>query len=249
MRHKVLIETSVLVSGSVYSAKNQIAQIKHKFFDRSKKLFDFIARQHEIGVITQTVEQEAANALEDAVNERLGKVAPNVKSTVLNLCWDRMTDLVATLVKEDVDVQAVNRNLTRVVTMYGQLLGQARSRSSRAQAAAQSRIVPPYLKKLANSIYAHQFLRDVSQTTRLLRNFPGIKDQTILAEAAYLLVKYSQDEETEMFLASADCAFSPTLDPDGSMRSNTVTMEIHQHFGVTCDWPERIFFQLKPFYP
>jgi len=201
------------------------------------QLFDFLKKQADIGIITQTVRTEAENALADAVVDILGKTNLTVRSIVLDLSSDRMKDLRRTLTEEAPDENDVNPKLTEITTMYGGFLQLGR------KLPLHKRRLPLHLA-LRHTKYRGA---DISQISRLQTNHPGYKDHIILAEAAHLAAKYTLETETETFLASADEAFVPILHKDGTI-SDPITKEIFSRFGVLCDWPERIFIELRPFY-
>ena len=249
MSHKVLVETSVIISGSVYSARQDVTQVKHVFFDRSMKLLRFLKehRVKRIGLVTERIEREASSVLEKAVISELGRdVEFAIKSVVLDLCWDRLSDILSILVKEPTDQKRVDELFVNIVYMYKHLMDRASlvtPTTVRAIVSEKVRgMVSSRFRKLAQPIYSAQLLRGRSQLLRLLdpSRRPSILDQFILAEAVCLYEKYNAFEPTAMFLASADTAFSPILRSDGSVLSDEITREIYDRFSVQCDWPERV---------
>ncbi len=248
MRHKVFIETTVIVSASIYSAKGRIVQVKHHFFDRCMTLFNVIKnhRAKELGIVTQLVEDEANGALEKAITDELRLTGnKTLASVLLDLCSDRLAELITYLVKEP----AEDTKFPDVVAMYTHLFGRAAlvTRTT-ARAAAYGHSAPRKFKRLMTDIWTHQLLTDRSQLAQLRSNLPSSNDQLILAEAAYLCEKYNLSERTEMFLASTDLAFSPLMRRDGSILSDTVTSEIAKQFSVICNWPEEIANSLRGTY-
>ncbi|MGA2789831.1 MAG: hypothetical protein ABSF00_03565 [Candidatus Bathyarchaeia archaeon] len=214
------------------------------------RLFGYLKAHREIGLVTKTVEIEASHKLNSAVTQRLNPSLSNeIRSTVLNLCWDRMHELLGCLAMVDVTNKSrLAERLGDVVTMYGKLLGAARQTAgSKVRSHVKSRLttVPPYLRGIASNIYARQFLVDRTQLRRLLGKSPSLNDQTILAEAACLTEVYNKIEATTMFLASTDLLFSPMLNEDGTVKSDIITVEIRQRFSVECDWPHRISQRLE----
>ena len=139
-----------------------------------------------------------------------------------------------------------------IVTMYGKLLGKARQTTrSRLREDAGSRLayVPPYLRGIATSIYTGQLVSDKTQLRRLVNKSPSLNDETILAEATCLSEAYNRSNPTDMYLASTDLLFAPMLNEDGSVKSEVITTEIKQKFGVKCDWPHRIAQYLESVLP
>jgi len=73
---RVLIETSVLVSGSIcgeYEIRKRKRLLKHRFFDTANRLFESFKEKNMQSnlIITKTVENEGRNALNKAVNDTL----------------------------------------------------------------------------------------------------------------------------------------------------------------------------------
>ena len=165
---------------------------------------------------------------------------------ILDLCWDRLTDILSILFKEPIDQKRVDQLFVEVACMYKHLM----DRSSLITPSAVKSIVNEKIRhmvsfkfrKLAQPIYSGQLFRRRSQLLRLRdpSRRPSIPDQFILAEAAYLYEKYNAVEATTMFLASNDKVFSPILGRGGFVVSDEIAREIHSRFHVECDWPERI---------
>lgn len=147
------------------------------------RLFGFL-KSHQIGIITSTVENEASRTLSWAVTQRLSSGLSNeIRSAVLDLCWDRLHDLRTYLTMVSVANRSrLAQRLGDIVTMFGKLLGEARriSRSPRDQVRPRLQTVPPYLRNLALDIYTGQLLSDKTQLRRLLKKSASLEDQTIL---------------------------------------------------------------------
>ncbi len=151
------METSVLLAGSIYAAKAGIVQVKDEHFDRSMRLFGFLRHHSGIGLITKTVEDEATRKLTNAVTEHLVSSLPNeLRSAVLNLCWDRLHDLHSCLTMVAVaNSHRLAERLGDIVTMYGKLLGSARQTTRsrlRNEVGRRLAYVPPSLRGIASNI-------------------------------------------------------------------------------------------------
>ena len=259
-RHKVLLETTILHSASIYATRQDLRHdkpLKHHFFDRSMVLLGLL-RKHEtrkIGLTTETIAGEAWDRLEKAIRDELGKdVSRHVRSVALDLCGDRLDTFLLLFRPEPIDnPERVSQKFDEVVCMYRDLTERAylvdHTTAREAFRKGINYIVPPQFKRVMLEIRAAQVLRDKSQLTRLRdpTKRASSMDKSILAEAAYLYEKFNSQEETTVFLASTDKMFSPNL-RDGNVVSNDITQEIHQRFHVRCDWPERIATELKDIY-
>jgi hypothetical protein len=259
-RHKVLIETTILLSASVFAAREDLRSdklLKHHFFERSMALVGLL-RKHQakkLGLTTDTIVREAQDKLEKAIVDELGRnVSPPVKSAALNLCGDRLDTFLQIFQPEVIDnPERVSQRFVDVVCMYKQLTDRAylvdHTTAREAFRKGIDQIVPPRFKGVWLEIKARQLLRDKSQLRRLRdpKKCPSSMDKTILAEAAYFHEKFNSQEATTVYLASADKMFSPNL-RDGEVVSSDITDEICGRFKVRCDWPERIASELKNAY-
>ena len=257
MKHEVLVETSVVMGASLYSTRQDLATFKDDFFDRSMILFRFLKRHRDkrIGLVTQTIEDQASDQLEKAMIRKLKEdLDPTTLSVLLDCCWDRLEEILQILVKENTDQQKVLEKVVAIVSMYKHLKDRASLITpSTVRAAVKNtidHIASRKFRGLASEIHQKQWLTDRSQLTRLRQpsKAPDLFDYMILAEAAYLSEKHNTLEPTTLFLASTDLAFSPILHRDGSICSDDVTREIQKRHAVLCDWPDCIARSLKAIY-
>lgn len=204
-----------------------------------------VHQAEKIGIYTETVKWEAPRGLKNAVTRLLGKVGFPIVSVALDLCQDRLTDLLTFLYREEIDRKRVDEKWVEIVMMYSDLVQAASLITRRTATAAmrqKARQTSPKLRKTAGQIYISQYLQSKAQLTRLRdpSKRPSSTDKFILAEAAFLNDKYNTEEPTVMLLASTDMAFSPKLRSEGTVMSESVTQEIKKRFSVICDWPERV---------
>ncbi|MEX2705364.1 MAG: hypothetical protein Q6352_008905 [Candidatus Freyrarchaeum guaymaensis] len=253
MRIKVLFDTSVLVAASTFMISEELSiELKHPFFDESMRLIGFI-RKHlakRIGIVTDTIENQAYNVLDQAVRQELKKKTTKreidfeILSVILNYCENRLKKkILPVLLREPVDPLEVSKNKARVSEMYENLTNKAQSLPKPAKLLTE--IVPRGFKKTAFNIYRTQDEILNSQLTNLLRNPADPIDQTILAEAIYLLNVYKQTEGKNVmfYIASTDYHFSPVRKK--RLESREVTDTIKDLFGILCDWPHEIEQELK----
>jgi hypothetical protein len=274
VKHKVLLETTVLIASSLYATRQDLQYykpLKHQFFERSTQLI-FVLLKHggkQIGITTATTTNDAYEHLEKAIIDELGKdITQHVKSVAVNLCENRLDDLVQDFPEQAVNLTKVSEKFGAVAAMYRELLGRAFLVDNttvtatmtekfenlipifhRPRGPKKQRAIDRY-RDLKVEIGTTQYLRSRSQLTRLrdIDKRPDTVDMTTLAEATCLHEEFNSKEPTILFLASTDKAFSPNLDQNGNVDSNDVTAEIEKQFSVCCDWPERIAGQLTAHY-
>ena len=82
-------------------------------------------------------------------------------------------------------------------------------------------------------------VRESKQLERFMRKYPNTPDQMILAEVITFKKSLAGDN-TYVLIASSDSGFfSPYYYYDG--KSNIVTEEIYNRFGIRCDHPMEVF--------
>jgi hypothetical protein len=253
VRHRVFIETSVLVSASVYAASEKTpVKLKHLFFDECSDLFGLI-RKHKLkrlGISTMVVQDEANGVLEKAIIRQLeSEKYPREKwfevmSVLLSSCGDRMRELSGLLQWEPVDEKDAEDIYKRVLATYLDLRKEASLADPARVASLKTKLAPGPLRKIASSIYKNQEVLENLQLLSLLRGFPSEKDLRILADAIHLLRHYKGvGEPTQMFLASCDTLLSPKRLRNGGY-SNKVTKRIQHDYDLECAWPHQICLSL-----
>jgi len=253
MQHKAFIESTVLMSGSIYAAKQGVFQFEDAHFHKSMRLLGWLEKHLGIGVTTQTVKQEVSDRLRDCVIERLDPALPPLESSVaLSRCQDRLHDIIAYLTLEPIgDQHRLSQRLADVVILYGKLTGQASRRPIDIGARVKESIstAPEYLRGAMPDIRREQFWKESVQLMRLRNKSLSTKDQKILAEAACLYEAYNRQESTRLFVASTEKIIAPVLNDDDSIKSDTITRALKHKFQIECDWPQRIAKQLQDIYP
>lgn len=253
MRHRAFIESTVLMSGSIYAAKEGVCQVQDTHFDESMRLLGWLENHLEIGVTTETVRREVSDRLRNRVLELLDPALPPRESSIaLTQCQDRLHDIIAYLhVEAILDQHRFSQRLTDVVILYGRLKGQAFKRRSEIGARVSSSIsgAPRWLRGVVSEVRTEQFWKESVQLMRLKTKSLSRKDQEILAEAACLYEAYNRQEPTRLFVASTEKIISPVLNDDDSVKSDTITKALKDRFQIECDWPQRIAQQLQGIYP
>lgn len=255
MRHRVLVDTCVLVAASTYSVSEEIGvPIKHQFYDECAGLMAIFERElsKRIGVITVTVENEAFSVLGQVVRGELEKKVADRRrlfealSFCLNACEDRMARLSAMLLREPVLETECQKHFVTVSRMYADMEDLARETLPPEQVAeALTMAAPRKFRRVVSQIYRDQEWAAREQLARLITKPVEESDKKILAEAMYLQSVYRETERggMELLLASTDHHFSPVRWL--GLESRPVTDEIKARCGITCDWPGRIAEYIK----
>lgn len=259
MKYKVLLDTNVLISASIYmTVEGSQAPVvfKHRFFDNCMQLLGMLIKhtRKSIGILTATVEDEALATIERAVETEVNKsqlpreTLFKTLSLVLTRCQDRMQELIRSLQRDAVVAKDVDPFYQRVITMYNGFVEEAKEIDVRWDAATKSTTASRPLRSLARSIYQNQSKTANRQVLQLRYDRPNDTDKMILAEAAYLRTLYKEREgNVEFYFASSDTHFSPmrATGGGGALDSRSVTDRILDEFGVICDWPLEVAVTLE----
>lgn len=254
MKYKVLLDTSVLVSASVYYvSRDWNITIKHPFYQQSIELIGFLKRHvaKRIGIITKTIEDQALLVIEDAVKKELKKKDIDrvrdfrIYSAILNSCEMRLNGILSYMLREPIDPDKFRECYARVDDMYEKLVEEAvRMRTKRSVDSWRDRVAKRF-QPLAREIFRLSERRQNQQLWNLLFNPIKKSDKIILAEAVYLSDLYRRTEgDIQFYLSSTDAHFSP-IRFRGGMESKNVTDKIMELFGIICEWPQQITSLLK----
>lgn len=264
---KVMIETSVLVAGSVFweyddKERERKFPFKHRKFFPCDRLFRFLKSnvEHEIGIITKTVEDEAKNVLDRAViNTLKGYFEISVPNFVERFGMMTFQDIVTT---ESLD------RLDRIVEECSirppiDIAEREKIKKDKLQPFFES-IVPTTFR--FKQPHMPSFIRGESERMELgelmleslpihgtvYKGMPEDRDLMIMAEATFLARKY---KEEKIFVTSLDNHFkpnpvqiysytSPTRRFSGEVDS-TVRDELEKNFGFRGDYPTEIYKELE----
>ena len=250
MKHKVLVETTVLISSSVYSFLEDMKEpLKHEYFERSVKLLSYLAANvgKRIGIVTARIERESYSVIEKAVRMRLEDTDLRVDyptlSFILDACTDRLRRNIEGLVREPIIQKRVDEFFAKVAAMYSTLNQRADLLDKETlQSVARDKAEVASSKRyrgIATEIYTKQEYDTYSQLRKLVNNKASTNDMMFLAEAMYLREVFSQEGDLTMHIASTDTHLSP-FTVEGKVVSSIVTDQIAKDFNVYCDWPERV---------
>lgn len=246
---KVFVETTVLVSASVYAVSKDLeVNLIHSFYDISKKLMDTLKSRirEKVGVTTITVEHEAYAVIAKAVSDELEKdVKENpekrdslfrIHGLLCDICSDNLDKNIAILSREPIPEEEKERNFEMVEQMYDELKDSIKMSPEEYAKQLVRMYGPRKLKGTAYKIYYEQYEKATRQVRRLKDKPVSRTDKEILAEAIYVRSLY---ENEKFFFASTDYHFSPCKLPNGS-ESRAITDEIERRFNITCDLPDVI---------
>ena len=246
MNCKVFIETSTLVSASVYAVSKELdVPLKHHFYDLSFPLFDYLKKhiKQRIGVTTITVEEEARSVIAEAVLEEIEQevlkkperreLLFKLYSAFCNISNDNLSKNISTLLREPIPEDEKELIYLEVEELYSEMSGY----DIRERAKEMAKFVPKRFKKLAEEIYREQF-----RPHQPLHRPPSTADKKILSEAIYLFRRYRKENpKFILYLASTDHHFSPSRDH----KVKTAHEKIYQRFGIICDWPDIIMQKIS----
>ena len=250
MKQKVLLDTCILVAASTYAvSRDWSIKIEHPFYAHATELIELFKRnlKKRIGIVTRTIEKQASFALEDAIKSELRKKITDreidfeIFSAIYDSCDKRLSDVLATLLTEPVDEEAVYQNYFYVDKMYERMAEEAVHRFVQSRAEEWTRAAATKFRKVARPIYKEQVKKEDFQLFNLIRNPVENSDKRILAEAIYLSMFYdrTEAEDVDFYICSTDYHFSPKS-WRGGIESRQVTELIKKKFNITCDWPQQI---------
>ncbi len=256
MKDRVLLDTNVLVSASVYmtvEGGSHPVEVKHQFFDDSMNLVGLL-RTHvarRIGLITSTIENEALSVIERAARSEIERSQLpreqlfNTLSTVLTRCEDRMREIMQILQREPIRPEDLKEWKEKVNQTYDELIQRAAEVDVGWETTFKTRHAPSRFRPEARKIYSEQARALNRQITQLRYDLPNETDRQILAEAAYLRYFYAQTSgKLTFYLASNDTHFSP-MKAKGGLVSREVTDRILKDFHIVCDWPAEVAKSLQ----
>lgn len=257
---RVLIETSVLVSGSIcgeYEIRKKIRLLKHRFYERANNLFEsFKARNRQSNIIiTKTVENEARNVLNKAVNDTLREAKYTktlmrkhqlmvVQHIILNDSLDNLDYYVEECsIRLPIDTEERDRIKNEEIEPFLRELVKGTVRYI-----APVR-VPRVVRGRAFRKELQKIMEDSLPTRGVIyKGMPGERDFTIMAEAT--LLKRQVFSEESLYVATLDNHFKPNPVQIGSFYSpevrytgkldSTVRDALEDKFGFIGEVPEKI---------
>lgn len=253
---KIVIETSTLVSISVFwEDPARSILLKHAFFDKCEKLFNFLRNNSklEMGIITKTVENEAQGVLNKAVDKTIHhSYFPDLKKkirimilqdVITNDCLDRLEKIVEecsirlpinTKERDRINVEEIEPFVKKIVTTTVRYI--------------QPRI-PRFIKGVdLRSELTDKMVQSLPDKGIIYKGMPSPRDLRIMAEATMIYRRYEGKEK--VYLASMDNHFKPNRVQVGSFLSgykkflneldSTVRDKLAEKFGFIGDEPDKI---------
>jgi hypothetical protein len=250
---KVFLDTSVLVSASVYGSYQDLGvKLEHEFYAKTVPLFDIIKKyvDKRVGIISFTIETQAiaviASAVTSALEEKAEKIVdPESRAKLFeshtiffDQCLAHLQDNLSILQREPVVQSEKSRYYSDVTIMYNDLRNTARNLD--IDQIINGNVTPRYRGTIRHEVY-EQYKKRYKQLLKLQNEPVEESDKTILCEAICLLDYYRKtiNPDVKMYLASTDYHFSP-CDSEGE-----ITEQIKKRFQIVCDWPDEIAGYLK----
>lgn len=213
MSMKILIDTCVLISASLY-VKYKECIIKEDEFDISNKLFSILRERGGLGYITKTVEDESKDAMNSALDKSLkrflkGTSLPfkekyafmSLQETIFTSCKDRMESLVEECTSRPIiDIHQRKQIKKEVEQFFIQILPDTEIYKQ-----------PPLLPRILRGIGFRRFLKKEIVKGRvggkmIYPGRPKDDDMLIMAEATFI---YRTTKNEEVYIASNYNHFVP----------------------------------------
>lgn len=264
MQLKIVIETSALVSASIcweYRDEGRKFRLKHKFFAKCSSPLKYCKQMGLVDnlIITKTIEDEARNILDRAVETTIRYNAhPSLRAKyrlmvlqhlVLNEAWDKL-DFYVEECSTRLPINREERDSVKVKEIEPFL-----SKISRNTL----RYLQPHIPR---KLVKNKSLRD--ELTKIMvdslpskgiiyKGMPLDKDLTIMAEATLIHRKFAG--KMKIYVASVDNHFKPNPVQIGSMLDSsmyytgeldsTIRDKLAEKFGFIGEDPQKILDILK----
>lgn len=251
MKYKVFLDTSTLIAASICLTIEAIGEeIKDIFYDEATRLISIIKKNvnKRIGITTFTVEEEAHNVLDKAVERKLNqRINDRAKvfellSISVNACDFRLRKVLSYVLREPINPVEAGRAYMSVALMYNNLEEDALKLPK--PAAIMTNAAPFFLNKAEIfEIYRTQDEIINAQLTNLIYNPIEDSDKMILAQAVCLCTLYHETEkDVTFYFASTDHHFVPVR--RRGLTSRQVTEKIETNYGIIAEKPHEIFLVL-----
>lgn len=228
---KVIIETSTLVSGSIfweYEEKGRHQSLRHKFYNKCNRIFVCAKDKcmEENVIITKTVEYEAKNALNNAVKKTIrdsyipGLLAKYslmvLQHLIMNASLDRLEYYV-----EECSVRLPINTRERNAVKRNEIEPFMKSITARTLRYIQPEI-PGFIRDTGlRDELTKKMVESLPSKGVIYKGMPGDRDMTIMAEATMIFRRFHEQET--VYVASVDNHFKPNPVQIGSYLSPSVT--------------------------
>lgn len=259
---KIFLDTNVIIAASIQANSKEFGKpITHIHFQESSHLLSILRKEvsKKIGITSKTVEGETYNKIIRAVKSELDKQLDYQKqniaslfeefSKISNICLNRTRQILSFIIIENPDKSEIKKNLEKVDDMVSYL-----HRLSARYATSTNRMIQAKRRKETTSksfwkaelhrevykAFREEVERESIQILKFMEKEPNgnNNDKQILAEA--VTIKNQLDNTNQFYIASNDTKFFSPLRLKGGRKSNLVTSEINNRFGITCDTPLEI---------
>ncbi len=260
---KVFLDTNIIVSASIQVNSQKFGKpVIHPFFQESMHLLSTIRKKpnKQFGISSKTVEGETYRVIIKAVKHEVDKQIiqqSNISietlfdefSRISNVCLNKTRQLLSFISIEPVDSSEVQKNLGLVEEMAKSLKityeGKYINRINKEIAAKRRRDTTmkfqwkTELRREVYRMFREEIEREAIQICGFMSNEPhkNKNDKQILAEA--ITIKNTLDN-SQFYIASNDKKFFSPITLKGGFKSDLVTKEIYNRFGIICDTPKEI---------
>lgn len=255
---KIIIETSALVSASIcwkYKQQNQEFSLKERTFAKCCALLEFCKTSNipDDVVITITVEEEARNALKNAVERTIRDNAETnlirkyglwvLQHLVLNDALDRLDYYVEECsvrppinrkARELVKTQEIEPHIRKIIVNTSRYI---------------QPLVPSFIGRSLRNELITKIAKSLPRKAVIYKGMPEPKDLVIMAEATLIFRNY--DGRVKVYVASLDNHFKPNpvhiAYVGGSKRfagtiDSTIRDSIASQFGFIGEDPKQILY-------
>jgi len=264
-RMKVVVETSVLISGSIfweYKDSTGTYQVRHRFHRISSALFDILRKlsRLEIAVVTKTVENEAKDTLDKAVGKTIRETSfPSLavkyrimalQHIVTNACLDRLETIVEeTSTRLPIDLGERDRIVRKELEPFFLFVVPQTVRYIQPS-------IPRFIKGALRDELKDTMVEALPSKGIIYKGIPDPRDYVIMAEATMIYRKYGGKEQ--IYVASKDNHFKPNPVQIGSFLSGkekylpqldaTVRDMVSKKFGFIGEDPGKLIQIVKTNY-
>ena len=260
---KILIETSALVSAAIcweYKERGRTFSLRHRFFHRCSAPVEYCKEKGLADriIVTKTVEDEARNALDRAVESTIRENAkPSLidkyglmvlQHIVLNEALDRMDYFV-----EECSTRLPIRRAERDSVKKNEIEPFLQEISKKTLRYIQPRI-PKFIKERSfRNELVKRMVQSLPSQGVIYKGMPSDRDLTIMAEATLLYRRFQGNEK--IYVASVDNHFKPNPVQIGSYHDpsmwytgeldSTVRDKLAEKFGFIGEDPLKILEFIK----
>jgi hypothetical protein len=261
---KIVIETSVLISGSIFwkhTDSSGTYQVRHRFHSVCSILFDLLKglRGSELAIVTKTVENEARDTLDKAVSKTIRETnfptlvamykIMALQHIVTNECLDRMETIVEeTSTRLPVDLEARQKIVDAELEPF--FLEIVKNTVRYIQPSIPKFIKGPFRDELSDIM-----VEALPSKGIIYKGLPNPRDYVIMAEATMICRKYGGREQ--IYVASKDNHFKPNPVQIGSylgrpkylpQLDTTIRDRVAEKFGFIGEDPGKLIEIIKAAY-